>query len=87
MKRLGLAERLDRIEELLSSNSTKPMTMEEAARYLNISKSYLYRLTSKSLIPHYKPGGKKIFFQKHELDRYILRNRVKPIEEIRKDLN
>ncbi|HYQ86146.1 MAG TPA: helix-turn-helix domain-containing protein [Bacteroidota bacterium] len=83
MQRNNIGESLRRIEELLVSQSMKPMTLDEAASYLHISKSYLYRLTSKSLIPHYKPGGKKIFFDKNDLDHYILRNRVRSVEEIR----
>ncbi len=74
----------ERIELLL--NSSRPMSLEEAAKYLNISKSYLYRLTSRSIIPHFKPGGKKIFFDKKDLDRYLMSNRVSSREEIRRNV-
>ncbi|MGH9428615.1 MAG: helix-turn-helix domain-containing protein [Terriglobia bacterium] len=70
--------RLDRIEALLkdlSGLSTKPLTLAEAAEYLDASKSHLYQLTCKSQIAHYKPNGKKIFFDKRDLDEYLLRNR------------
>ena len=30
------------------------LSFEEASRFLNLSKSYLYKLTSGNLIPHYK---------------------------------
>ncbi len=77
-----LSGKLDRIEKLLEAEAIKPMTFEEAAKYLHISKSYLYRLTSQSESPHYKPGGKKIFFDKQDLDRYLLKNRVASKEEL-----
>ena len=34
------------------------LSFEEASRFLNLSKSYLYKLTSGNLIPHYKPQGR-----------------------------
>ena len=54
----------------------KPFTLIEASNYLNLSKSYLYKLTHKKLIPHYKPLGKKVYFIKGELDSFL---RSKPI--------
>ena len=49
---------------------------------LDNSRSYLYKLTSQQLIPHYKPRGKKIFFLKSELQQWLLSNPVKTIDEI-----
>ena len=34
------------------------LTSDEAARYMGISKSYLYKLTMKQQIPHFKPMEK-----------------------------
>ena len=87
MSNQPIYEILKRIEAQLASQAKQPMSFKEAAKYLQISESHLYRLTSKSEIPHYKPGGKKIYFEKTELDRYIFKNRVKPIDEIQKELD
>ena len=38
------------------------MTLEEAARFLGLKKSYLYKLTSTKQIPFYKYGGRVIAF-------------------------
>ena len=38
------------------------------SKFLNLSKSYLYKLTSGNLIPHYKPQGKMLYFEKAELN-------------------
>jgi excisionase family DNA binding protein len=83
MKVEELKEQLNRIESLLAANRAKPFTLPEAAAYLNLGKSRLYKLTSTNVVPHYKPGGKKIFFLKSDLDAYLLRNRVATAEEIR----
>ncbi len=62
------------------SNWSKPvkefMTVEETAEYLEISKSAVYKLTSKRKIPFYNPGGKKIYFKKIEVDDWIENSRV-----------
>lgn len=47
------------------------LTMDQAADFLKIKKSYLYKLTSDKLIKHYKPGGKKIYFLREDLSNYI----------------
>jgi excisionase family DNA binding protein len=37
------------------------LSMSDASRFLSISKTSLYRLTSQRQIPHYKIGGKVLF--------------------------
>ncbi|UFH54812.1 helix-turn-helix domain-containing protein [Spirosoma sp. KNUC1025] len=61
------------------------LTLEEASAYSGISKSYLYKLTSGGVIPHYKPDNKKIFFDRAELDSWLKRNRVKTVQEIEQE--
>jgi excisionase family DNA binding protein len=77
-----IINRLDNIEALLEGYNNKPLSLEEAAAYLHVSKSYLYKLTSTNRIPYYKPSGKLVFFDKKELDAWVLQNRVKPQSEI-----
>jgi excisionase family DNA binding protein len=78
-----VVERLQRIEEMLQGQALKPMSFAETAEYLGVSKSYLYRMTSEGKIPHYKPGGKKVYFEKGEVDRWLMARRVSTAEEIR----
>ena len=49
-------------------------TTEEACLFLDISPSQLYKLTSKQKIPHYKPRGKMVYFDKKELVKWLKRN-------------
>jgi excisionase family DNA binding protein len=79
-----LFEQLDRIEKILNL-SKKVLTFEEALLYTGISPSYMYKLTSSSEIPHYKPTGKRIFFYREELEKWLLRNRIKTNEEIERE--
>jgi excisionase family DNA binding protein len=46
-------------------------TLKEAAIYLGISESFLYKLTSNNEITFYRPGCKLIYFQKADLDNCI----------------
>lgn len=57
------------------------LTSDEAAAYMGISLSYLYKLTMKKLIPHYKPMGKMCYFNRKELESWLQSNRVAVIEE------
>jgi excisionase family DNA binding protein len=64
--------RLESIERLLEERKTKPLNLVEAARYLSISQSHLYKLTSQRKIPSHKPNGKYLYFFKEELDEWIV---------------
>ncbi len=72
-----ILEKLTTIENLLKGQTEKPLTLNEAAQYLDISKSYIYKLTCSNKIPHYKPQGKRLYFAKSELDTWLFRNPVK----------
>lgn len=65
-----------RVTELenLVLHSKNVLSFEEASRFLNLSKSYLYKLTSGNLIPHYKPQGKMLYFEKTELEAWLRQN-------------
>jgi len=79
IERLTAIERkLDELAALnkeLAALNKETLNLKEAARYLNMSCSHLYKLTSAKEIPHYKPRGKQVFFERKELDRWLLQNR------------
>lgn len=62
--------------------SKSVLTFTEASQYTGISKSYLYKLTSARKIKHSKPTGKLIFFEKTELDRFLLSNQITTRQDI-----
>jgi excisionase family DNA binding protein len=67
-------DRLRNIEFLLLSQKVV-LNFNEVAIYTGLSKSYLYKLTSTAEIPCYKPQGKQIYFNKQEIDQWLLQNR------------
>lgn len=58
------------------------LNFNEACKYLNVSSSHLYKLTSTKHIPHYCPQGKKLYFKREELDSWLQRNRQLSADEI-----
>ena len=78
-------QKLDNIERMLiEQNLLKKdvLNLIEASLYLDLSQSHLYKLTSTGAIPCYKPNGKKVYFNRAELDNWLLRNRQNTTNEI-----
>jgi len=59
------------------------LTVDEEINYKEISQKQIYKLTSTRAIPHYKPSGRKLFFKKDEIDKWITQGRVKTQTELR----
>ena len=82
----SMAEELKQVADLITANTifcTKEvLTSDEAAKYMGVSKSYLYKLTMRQQIPHYKPMGKMCYFNRLELEQWLQSNRVSTSTEI-----
>lgn len=57
------------------------LSLNEAAKFICASKSFMYKITSQKIIPHYIPGGKRIYFKKSDLEDWLLKNRIPPSSE------
>jgi len=66
-----IANKLD--EQNLLQKTT--LNFAEACKYIDVSPSHLYKLTSTKQIPHFCPQGKKLYFKREELDAWLQRNR------------
>lgn len=81
---------LKEIKELLRKYTIQQkeiLTIEEASEFLGLSVSRLYKMTSNKEIPHYKPGGKKIYLNRNEIEGWILNSRVASIYEFDEKLD
>lgn len=88
LKKIGSADELQRRLVSLENSiylTKKVLTFEEACLYMGVSESLLYKLTSSKEVPHYKPRGKMLYFNKEELDQWLLQNKM-PIAEPAKPL-
>lgn len=79
-----IQKQLNEIKNLLKKQNFQQkeiMSLEEAQLYLNVSKSFLYKLTSNNELTFFKPNGKLIFIRKVDLDQWMLQNKNKSIRE------
>lgn len=75
----NLLEKSGKLLYILQKNT---LTLEEACLYLGIKSSFMYKLTSKRLIPHSVPNGKLIYFERLELDKWACQNKRMTSEQI-----
>ena len=66
--------RIEVLENTLSA-AKEVLTLEEAALFMGISKSSLYKMTHLHELPFFRPNGKLIYFEKAELLKWMRQNR------------
>lgn len=69
---------------LSTSQTAKPLSIDEAATYLGVPKNTLYQLTSSRGIPHQKLG-RRLTFLTHQLDDWILSRKRRTRQKIEED--
>lgn len=81
-----MPEELRQVADLITANiigtQKEVLTSDEAARYLGVSKSCLYKWTMERTIPHYKPNGKMCYFNRKEVEAWMQSNRVQTDDEL-----
>lgn len=83
-----ILKELNELKKLISEQNLLKkdvLNFSEACQYLDISESHLYKLTSRKQIPHFCPQGKKLYFNRQELDRWLQQNRQDTNDEIEKE--
>ncbi|HQN92678.1 MAG TPA: helix-turn-helix domain-containing protein [Prolixibacteraceae bacterium] len=82
-----LFEKLDKIEKLLANGNyvdkreiqDSLMPIEEAAKFLNLSKYTLYTKVQQGILPAIKPKGtKRLYFNRKSLQEYIQPENANP---------
>lgn len=70
-----LQKEVEKLKSLLYA-AKEVLNLEEAATFLGISKSSLYKMTHNQVIPFYKPNNKMVYFEKTELLKWLRQNPV-----------
>ena len=83
-KLTDLQSRVRSLENLCYS-AKEVLNLEEAASFLGIAKSTLYKMTHENRIPFYKPAGKLIYFEKSVLLEWIRSNRIMSEAELQEE--
>lgn len=58
------------------------LSLTEAAGLLRVAKSTVYKWTSQSIVPHYKPNGRIVYFKRDELLAWAYSRKIYTIEEL-----
>ena len=83
MTKEDLQEIKDLLQEVQQGSPKEVLTSDEAAAYLGVSKSCIYKLTMGRKIPHYKSeGGKLCYFDRQEIINWMKAHRVATQEEL-----
>lgn len=81
-----MAEELREVADLIAAGvkitQKEVLSCSEAAAYMNVSLSHLYKLTAERKVPHFKPMGKMVYFNRLELEQWLQTNRVATDEEL-----
>lgn len=70
------------LADVVTLNQKEVLTSDEVAQYMGVSRSYLYKLTMRQQIPHYKPLGKLCYFNRKEIEAWLQTNKVATEEEL-----
>ena len=63
------------------------LSFKEAISFMDVSKSFLYKLTSEGKINFFKPNNGKIYFKKEDLENWMLQNEVKSFNVLEESIN
>ena len=57
------------------------LTLEDVSLLTGLSKSHLFKLTCNHQIPHYKPNGKQLYFDRAEIEAWMKQGKVSTVDE------
>lgn len=72
---------LKEISDLKSGQTKDFLSVDETADFLGIPKSSVYQHSHKRTIPYFKTG-KKLYFKRADLERYITQNHYRSREQL-----
>lgn len=76
-----IKKQLDRIERYAVVSAKQVLNLDELVFFTGFSKGYIYKLTYKGEIPHYKAGG-RVFFDRDEVNSWLKQVRVSTNKEV-----
>jgi hypothetical protein len=78
---MELDKRLERIERLFIISFKKALNVADVALLLGVSESRVRHMTNEGILPYSKPNG-KLYFNKDDIERYLLADRQPSKAEI-----
>lgn len=78
-----ILKELQKLKELTLLSAKTALTMNDVADLTGLSKSHIYKLVCTKKIPYYKSeGGKFTYFNKEEINKWLLAHRVPTTDEV-----
>lgn len=74
--------RLKNIEKMTVLAAKRMLSVKDVALLTGFAESYIRKLVEESRIPHYRPMGKMIFFDREEIESFLRTNRVPSVAEL-----
>ncbi len=65
-----------RVERIEQQTGKTTLLIADVAALTGMSKSHIYKLTCTNQIPHYKPNGKHLYFDRAEVEAWMKRGKV-----------
>ncbi|MEG1590598.1 MULTISPECIES: helix-turn-helix domain-containing protein [Chryseobacterium] len=62
------------------------LSFKESIEFMDVSKSFLYKMTSEGKINFFKPNNGKVYFRKDDLENWMMQNEVKSIASLEESL-
>jgi excisionase family DNA binding protein len=81
----NIQQQLERIERNALLAAKNVLTVDDLAVLTGMSKRTIYRFTSSRQIPFYKPNNKVVYFNRNEVENWLLQNRSATDQEIQEE--
>ena len=77
----AIMQKLEAIEQNMLLASKTVLMIQDVSALTGLSASTIYQMTSKHQIPHYKPTGRLLYFDRQEVEAWMKQNRIETISE------
>lgn len=77
-----LDKRLKHIEGLSVLSAKEVLSVKDVSLLTGLKESYIRKLVEQCRLPHYRPMGKRIYFEKSDIYSFLRTNRVPSVTEI-----
>lgn len=72
---------LNEIKQYAMLGAKRMLTVDEVALYLGVTKQWVYSLVNQRVLPTYKPNGRRLYFDRSEVDEWVKAGRLDTREQ------
>lgn len=87
MDSTAIIQKLNQLEKLIIGTTKQIFTVDDVVNYTGFSRSYVYKLVHNNILPYSKPNNRTLFFNKKEIDDWLLQNKSKSVSQLEIEAN